>query len=224
MPDLEQTSPGPQGQNPLGHVLLVEDDAAVRASLALLLQLHGYGTAEFASAEEFLTAPAPRRPACALVDVGLPGMSGIALQARMIRDRHAPPVLLMTAHGDEALARTALLQGAVDFLDKPIDETALLAAVSAGLSSDRERRIRNRERDAVTARIGTLTRHEAVLFERITDGRQAREIAEEFGVTVDVLEGQRTRLMEKLAVTRVTDLFRLRFRLGEVLSDRAGAA
>jgi FixJ family two-component response regulator len=208
---------------PLGHVLLVEDDAAVRGSLALLLRLHGYATAEYGSAEQFLeSAPPLERPACVLADIRLPGMSGIALQARMVHDHHAPPVLLMTAQGDETLARAALLQGAVDFLEKPIDEDALLTAVAAGLRSDTEHIARYRERDAVAARLATLTRHEVALFERITNGRQTREIAEEFGLTVEAFEQQRARLMQKLEVARTTDLFRLRFRLGEVLSERAG--
>jgi len=208
---------------PPGLVLLVEDDAAVRASIALLLQLHGYATAEYDSAEQFLAAsPTSQRPACVLADIRLPGMSGIALQARMVRNRHAPPVLLMTAQGSERLARAALLQGAVDFLEKPIDEAALLSAVAAGLRSDIEGSSRERARDAVAARIGTLTRQEALLFEHITDGRQAREIAEELGLTVEVVEQQRMRMMEKLRVERITDLFRLRFQFGEALSDPSG--
>jgi len=215
----EAAAPG----GPPGLVVLVEDDAAVRASIALLLQLHGYATAEYGSAEQFLAAsPAPQRPACVLADIRLPGMSGIALQARMVRNRQAPPVLLMTAQGSERLARAALLQGAVDFLEKPIDETALLGAVAAGLRCDVERCARESARAAVAARIGTLTRHEALLFEHITDGRQTREIAEELGLAVEVLDQQRMRMMEKLQVERITDLFRLRFQLGEVLSDPTG--
>lgn len=199
---------------PKGHVLLVEDDVGVRRSLALLLQLHGYAPREFGSAEQFLTDAAPlEHPACVVADIRLPGMSGIALQARMVRDRGAPPVLLMTAQGSDALARAALLQGAVDFLEKPIQEEALLAAVAAGVAADRERVARNSERDALAARLRSLTRSEVALFEGITNGRQAREMAEELGVTVDALEHQRARLMEKLDVSRVTDLFRLRFRL-----------
>ena len=206
---------------PAGCVLLVEDDPAVRGSLALLLQLHGYSTVEFDSAEAFLAAPPPReRPACALVDIRLPGMSGLALQARMGRDHRGPPVLLMTAQGDEAVARTALLQGAVDFLEKPIEETVLLDAVAQGMRSDAERLARESERDAVLSRLRNLTRREVALFESITDGRQVREIAEQFGVTVDDLTQQRAQLMEKLQAPRVMDLFRLRFKVGELLAGR----
>jgi len=203
-----------------GHVFVVEDDEAVRDSLALLLRLHGYRTTVFASAEDFVQAPACQRPACALVDIRLPGMSGLALQARMMRSDGSLPLLLMTAQGDAAIARTALLQGAIDFLEKPIDETDLLEAVARALRSDCEQLTRDHDRDEVLARVGTLTRHERELFEHITNGRQQREIAEEFGVTVAVLDEQRARLMEKLQVRRMADLFRLRFRVAERAARR----
>ncbi|SPE21576.1 Response regulator receiver protein [Burkholderiales bacterium] len=203
-----------------GSVFLVEDDAAVRRSLSLLLRLHGYGTEEFDSAEQFLATTVHQRPACALVDIRLPGMSGLSLQARMIRQERGFPVLLMTAQGDISIARTALLQGAVDFLEKPIDEKELLEAVSAALRSDTEQLARHREHDALLARIASLTRHEWELFERITNGLSYREIAEDFGLTLEAFELQRARLMEKLDARRLADLFRLRFRVGERASGR----
>jgi FixJ family two-component response regulator len=203
-----------------GSVLLVEDDAAVRSSLALLLRLHGLRTEEFGSAEEFLGATVNERPACALLDIRLPGMSGLALQARIVRENRGLPVLLMTALADAEIARTALLQGAIDFLEKPIDEGELLEAVAVALRCDRDQMARSRERDAVLARVGSLTRRERDLFERITDGRQSREIAEEFGLSLAALEAQRLQMMEKLQVRRVADLLRLRFRIGECVSGQ----
>jgi two-component system response regulator FixJ len=198
-----------------GIVFLIEDDAPVRRSLSLLLELHGFRCAQFESAEDFLAATAHQRPACALVDIRLPGMSGLALQARMIRQERGFPVLLMTAQGDVSIARTALLQGASDFLEKPIDEKELLEAVSAALRIDSDQIARHREHDALLARIGTLTRHEWEVFERITDGSSYRAIAEDFGLTVEVFEEQRLRMMQKLGARRLADLFRLRFRVGE---------
>ena len=206
-----------------GSVLLVEDDVAVRGSLSLLLRLHGLRTEEFGSAEEFLAATVNERPACALLDIRLPGMSGLALQARIVRENRGLPVLLMTALADAEIARTALLQGAIDFLEKPIDEGELLEAVELALRFDRDQLARNRERDALLARVGSLTRRERDLFERITDGRQSREIAEEFGLSLAALEAQRLRMMEKLQVRRVADLFRLRFRIGEYVSGQRAA-
>ncbi len=199
-----------------GSVCLVEDEVAVRQSLALLLQLHGFATSEFASAEDFLAAPLGYRPACALVDIRLPGMSGLALQARMACQLHAPPVVLMTAHGDAAIARSALLQGASDFLEKPIDETELILAVESALRSDAERHAANLESDKLIALVAALTRDERVLFEHITSGRQIREIAEQFGLSVQEMEARRLHVMQKLQVRRLADLFRLRFRVDAV--------
>jgi len=203
-----------------GIVFLVEDDAAVRRSLSLLLDLHGFRCEPFETAEDFLSLSAWQRPACALVDIRLPGMSGLALQARMRHKDRGFPVLLMTAQGDAAIARTALLQGASDFLEKPIDEKELLEAVSEALRTDSELVARHREHDALLARIATLTRHEWELFERITNGSSYREIAEDFGLTLEALEQQRARMMEKLHARRLADLFRLSFRVGEHASGR----
>ena len=201
-----------------GLVFVVEDDVPVRESLTLLLRVHGYRAECFGSAEEFLALDELARPSCALVDIRLPGMSGLALQARIRQGRRGPPVLLMTAQGDAEIARTALLQGAADFLEKPIEEDQLLEAVGAALRSDEEQLGRNREHEALLARMAALTRHERELFERITNGRQSREIAVELGIPLSALEAQQGRLMEKLQARRLADLFRLRFRIGEQLT------
>jgi len=116
-------------------VYLVEDDRAVRESLELLLRLRGFIPKGFASGEEFLEYSALQRPACALLDVRLPGIDGLELQ-RQLRAKHPGlPTIVITAHGDVSTARTALRDGAVDFLEKPIDEGDLLEAVNAALTS-----------------------------------------------------------------------------------------
>jgi two-component system, LuxR family, response regulator FixJ len=202
-----------------GTVYLVDDEAAVRRSLSLLLRLHGYATRQFGSAEEFLAAATEGRPACALVDVFLPGVSGLELHAQLARRGRTLPVLLMTARGDAALARTALLQGASDFLEKPIDETELCAAIEAAVRADAQGVASDRERERQLALLGALSARERALFDGITSGKQAREIAARLGVTPAEYESGRGRLMEKLQVRRLTELFRLRFRLDG--ADRA---
>jgi FixJ family two-component response regulator len=206
--------------NSRGSVFLVEDELAVRRSLALLLQLHGYTTLEFVSAEDFLAAAPRERPACALVDIRLPGMSGLALQERMVREGWAAPVLLMTAQGDAATARTALLQGASDFLEKPIDEYDLFAALETALRRDTEHLASTHADETLVAQIAGLSRREKELFESLTAGRQLREIAEQFGCSIAQVEALRAVLMEKLQVRRLTDLFRLRFRVDACLAAR----
>jgi RNA polymerase sigma factor (sigma-70 family) len=124
-------------------------------------------------------------------------------------------MVVMTAHGDVATARAALRGGAVDFLEKPIDESELLAAVSTALQSDQRRVQQARERDSMLARLQRLTERELEVFERVTNGMHNREIAEEFGISQRTVEVHRARLMEKLQARRVADLFRLRFELDD---------
>jgi RNA polymerase sigma factor (sigma-70 family) len=194
-------------------VYVVEDDPSVRDSLSLLLQLRGFATAAFDSAEAFLQSDAFERPACVLADVRLPGMSGLELQRRLAEQHAAMPFVVMTAHGDVATARTALRDGAVDFLEKPIDEQDLMEAITAALRSDHEQVEKARLREAVLGRMQRLTERELEVFERVTNGYHNREIAEEFGISQRTVEVHRARLMEKLQARRVADLFRIRFEL-----------
>ncbi|MCS7100588.1 MAG: response regulator [Burkholderiaceae bacterium] len=204
-----------------GVVYVVEDDRAVRESLELLLRLKGYMPRGFASAEEFLACSTLQRPACALLDVRLPGIDGLRLQ-RELRARHAGlPTIVITAHGDVSTARTALREGAVDFLEKPIDEGDLLEAVSTALASDQRLLQEARDREEIEARLQRLTAREREVFERITDGQHNREIAEEFGISPRTVEVHRARIMEKLRARRVADLFRLRFALERTTSGES---
>jgi RNA polymerase sigma factor (sigma-70 family) len=194
-------------------IYVVEDDPSVRDSLSLLLQLRGFSTAVFDSAEAFLDADAFERPACVLADVRLPGMSGLELQRKLADQHAAMPFVVMTAHGDVATARTALRDGAVDFLEKPIDEQDLMDAITVALRSDQAQVERARSRETVLARMQRLTERELEVFERVTNGYHNREIAEEFGISQRTVEVHRARLMEKLQARRVADLFRIRFEL-----------
>ena len=194
-------------------IYVVEDDPSVRDSLSLLLQLRGFSTAVFDSAEAFLDADAFERPACVLADVRLPGMSGLELQRKLADQHAAMPFVVMTAHGDGATARTALRDGAVDFLEKPIDEQDLMDAITVALRSEQAQVERARSRETVLARMQRLTERELEVFERVTNGYHNREIAEEFGISQRTVEVHRARVMEKLQARRVADLFRLRFEL-----------
>ncbi len=197
-----------------GQVYIVEDDEAVRDSLALLLGLRGFGTDCFASAEQFLAAaPSLLRPGCALVDVRLPGMTGLELQALLRSVGKATPVIVMTAHGDVATARAALLAGAVDFLQKPVDEGELVQAITTALRSDLEQAESSRSREQTLAQMSQLTEREREVFGRITDGLSNREIAEQLLLSQKTVESYRWALMQKLHARRVADLFRLRLQL-----------
>lgn len=192
-------------------VYVVEDDPSVRDSLSLLLQLRGFSTATFDSAEAFLEGDALERPACVLADVRLPGISGLELQRKLASQHSALPFVVMTAHGDVATARAALRDGAVDFLEKPIDEQDLIEAIEVALRSDHAQVEKARSRESVLSRMQRLTERELEVFDRVTSGYHNREIAEEFGISQRTVEVHRARVMEKLHARRVADLFRLRF-------------
>lgn len=205
-------------------VYVVEDDPSVRDSLSLLLQLRGFSTATFDSAEAFLEGDALERPACVLADVRLPGMSGLELQRRLANQHSALPFVVMTAHGDVATARAALRDGAVDFLEKPIDEQDLIEAITVALRSDHAQVEKARSRETVLSRMQRLTERELEVFDRVTSGYHNREIAEEFGISQRTVEVHRARVMEKLQARRVADLFRLRFELDGSVAPAAEKA
>jgi RNA polymerase sigma factor (sigma-70 family) len=202
-------------------VYVVDDDPGVRDSLQLLLRVRGFVPVAFATAEDFLTVESLNRPACALVDVRLPGIDGLELQRRLRDTQPGLPVVVITGHGDVTTARTALREGAVDFLEKPIDEHELLEAVTIALESDQREVQKQRDRAESAARMQRLTPRELEVFERITNGQHNREIAEEFGISPRTVEVHRARIMEKLQARRVADLFRLRFELDQGEEVRA---
>jgi len=198
---------------PAATVYVVEDDAAVRSSLELLLRVRGYLAEGYACAEDFLEQAALRRPACLIADVRLPGIDGLELARRLKSHAVAIPVIIVTAHGDVSTARAALREGAVDFLEKPVDEAELFDAVEQALASDQRRFSLEQERHLHFQRLQRLTAREREVFDRITEGRHNREIADEFGISPRTVEVHRARIMEKLDAHRVSDLFRLRIEL-----------
>jgi FixJ family two-component response regulator len=190
-------------------VYIVDDDAAVRDSLALLLGLRGFRTACFASAESFLASYRPGEMGCLLLDVRMPGMSGLELQAKLLAQGDPLPVIVITAHGDIAMARAALKAGAEDFLEKPIDEDALLQALHAALDRDSRRAQQATESAGFTERVRGLTLRERQVMELVAEGRANREIAQSLGISLRTVEVHRARMIDKLGVRSVPELVRL---------------
>ncbi|HVE51673.1 MAG TPA: response regulator [Casimicrobiaceae bacterium] len=191
-------------------VAIVDDDPGVRDSLTVLLGASGYQTREYASAEAFLREPVDGTRSCAIVDLRLPGIDGLELQAEMGRRGLSLPVILVTAHGDVASARQALRTGAVDFLEKPIDNDALLTAVRGAIEG-RDRAQLERAADArATLLLGSLTQREREVYDRIVRGMHNREIAVDLGISPRTVEVHRARVMAKLKARRLADLLRLR--------------
>lgn len=190
-------------------VFIVDDDEAVRDSIALLLSLNGFVTRVFDSAEQFLATYRPEWTGCLVLDIRMQGMDGLELQRRLNAANALLPIIVITAHGDVAVAREALKAGAVDFLEKPVDDQLLIANVSAALDRNaRERGAANRnaEREQKMAR---LTVREREVMQGVAAGKHAREIAAELEISPRTVEVYKARMMEKLQVRNVPELIRL---------------
>ena len=185
-------------------IFIVDDDASVRDSLALMLGLTGHRTALFADAEALLKAWRPEWAGCVVADLRLPGMSGVELQAELQRRGSRLPFIIITAHGDVAHARAAFQANAVDFLEKPFDHGQLREAVQRAFSLE-ERRL---AQTAEAERLATLTAREREVLDQAAKGLPAKEIAAALGISPRTVEVHKTRIMEKLGVRNIAELVR----------------
>jgi len=187
-------------------VFIVDDDAAVRDSLSLLLSLHGHPTAVFASAEAFLGVLQPGWRGCVVADIRMPGMSGLAMQQALARQGSVLPVIIITAHGDIAAAREAFKAAAVDFFEKPFDEDLLLQAIHralTGLDSAEPRP------GTAATRPGALSARERQVQDLVVAGADNAAIGAQLGISPRTVEVHKSRLMAKLGVRNLAELIRL---------------
>jgi RNA polymerase sigma factor (sigma-70 family) len=190
-------------------IYIIDDDDAVRDSLALLLRLHGFDTTGFADAESFLSDLTAEWSGIVLADLRMPGMSGLELQTELQARGIELPVIIITAHGEASAARTSFKSGAVDFLEKPIDRNQLLTAVRDGVKLETERVRHARETAEVSQQLARLTPREREILDRVVAGKHNREIAAEFDISVRTVEVHKARVMAKMGVERVADLVRV---------------
>jgi RNA polymerase sigma factor (sigma-70 family) len=195
-------------------VAVVDDDDAVRDSLALLLRMHGCLTREFASGEALLAWAGAEPVDCVLLDLKLGGMSGLDVQAALAERGLAWPIVMLTAHGDVATTRTALKGGAFDFIEKPFDDAVLLRTIRAATETSAVRRAQT-EREARFARdLERLTARERQVLEHVLASRHNREIAALLAISPRTVEVYKARIMDKLRVDRLPDLIRLALEMG----------
>ncbi len=189
-------------------VFIVDDDAGVRDSVALMLGLVGYRTAVFASAEAFLSAYRDDWAGCVIADLRLPGKSGIELQSELRARGSTLPIVIISAHGDVPTARAAFQAQAVDFLEKPFDDAQLRAAIDTAFAIE-QRRIEHADdlRDDAE-RLTKLTAREREVMDQAATGLHAKEIASNLGISPRTVEVHKTRLMAKLGVRNVAELVR----------------
>jgi len=189
-------------------VFVVDDDAAIRDALSLLISLHGLRAQIFASAESFLDTCRSEWRGCVLVDLQMPGMSGLDLQAEL-KARGIPlPVIVLTAHGDVATARAALKNGAVAFLEKPVDDAVLIDVLRNAIQLDAERSAAAQARAAAAERLARLTSRERDVLRLLAQGNQLREIAERLEISPRTVEVYKARMMEKLGCRTLADVVR----------------
>jgi RNA polymerase sigma factor (sigma-70 family) len=193
-------------------VYIVDDDASIRDSLALMLGLAGYATQLFADAESFLVAFDAGWSGCVLADLRLPGLSGVELQARVRERGSAIPFVIITAHGDVPAARAAFRGQALDFIEKPFEDAQLRSALETAFALETARLDSAELRSDDAARLARLTPREREVLEHAVSGLHAKEIAAALGISPRTVEVHKTRIMEKLEVRNIAELVRLRFR------------
>jgi RNA polymerase sigma factor (sigma-70 family) len=190
-------------------ITIVDDDEAVRDSLALLLNFRGYRTRAFESAEECLAAWRADWRGCLLLDLRMSGMDGLALQQALIQRGSLLPVVFLTGHGDLAHARAALKSGAVDFLEKPYEEADLLKAVNEAMERDTRESAAQSYVAEIAARIERLSDRERQVMLLVVAGKANRDIAEELGISPRTVEVFKARMMEKMQARSVPELVRM---------------
>jgi FixJ family two-component response regulator len=195
-------------------VFVIDDDASMLRSLATLLRSVGLEARVFASAPEFLRAQRPDAPGCLVLDVRLPGMSGLAFQQELAKAGIALPVIFITGHGDVPMSVRAMKAGAVEFLTKPFDDQLLLDAIHGAIERDRERRRTAAQLAELQARYRTLTERERQVFKLVIAGRLNKQIADDLSLSVVTVKVHRAQVMRKMLAKSVVDLVRMADQLG----------
>jgi RNA polymerase sigma factor (sigma-70 family) len=194
-------------------VFLVDDDEAVRDSLGLLMKSVALTSRSYASANDFLAEYDPDCPGCLILDIRMPGMSGMELQQKLIDMRAILPIIFITGHGDIPMAVEAMQRGAVDFIPKPFRDNELLDRINQALEDDRKNRDSLVEREEVEKRIEKLTPREKQVLELVVQGKANKVIAGDLEVSQRTVEIHRARVMEKMQVRSLAQLVRIVMRI-----------
>jgi two-component system CheB/CheR fusion protein len=194
---------------PLATVFVVDDDRSLRDALQELLQEHGHRAEAYASGEAFLAADRPDGEGCLVVDAVMPGMGGIALLDQLKAKNHGLPAIMITGHGDVAMAIQAMKAGAADFLEKPIRPDELLASIERALERAQDSLKLSAWRQTAADRIARLTPRERNVMDLVVQGRPNKIIAHDLGISQRTVENHRAEVMKRTGVTSVPDLIRL---------------
>jgi len=199
---------------------VVEDDESIRTLWRWLMESNGIAVRTFNSAAEFIADYRIGAPGCLVLDLRLPGMSGLKLQEHLKRNSIDIPIVFVTAHGDVRTAVRAIKEGAVDFIEKPFSYRQAVSIVEKAFQRDAANRERRAQHARVAGRIALLTERERAVLQRVIEGKQNKVIAEELAISVKTVEVHRSKLMEKMGADSVAELVQLT--LGFSLMDEAG--
>ncbi|MHC4432430.1 MAG: response regulator transcription factor [Planctomycetota bacterium] len=202
-------------------VFIVDDDQAMRDGISLLVKSVGLRAKSFADAQDFLDYYSDSEPGCLVLDVRMPGMSGIELHEELIRCQIMLPVIFLTGHGDIPMGVRAMKAGAVDFIEKPPCDQALLDAIQRAVTEDQERRLHLRERDIIHGRLSRLTTRERQVMEYLVEGMSDKQIAGELGISVRGAAFHRAHILEKMEAGSLVELAQVISRLDGATKGRA---
>ena len=194
---------------PVPTVFVVDDEASVLKAVGRLLRAAGLNVVTFSSARDFLQHHDPDAPGCLVLDVSMPGLSGLELQRTLSALHCERPIIFLTGHGDIPMTVQAMKQGAIDFLTKPVDEGILLEAVRSAIEKDHAVRLKRAELAELGRRLAALTPREREVLDHVVSGRLNKQIAADLGTVEKTIKVHRAHIMEKLKVRSVAELVRL---------------
>ena len=197
-------------------VFIIDDQKAVRHALGEMLSVFGFTVATFASADDFLAASPGLRFGCVVADVRMPGTDGIALVRELARRKVALPVVLISGHADVPMAVAGIKAGAEDFIEKPIDDVQLVAAINRGLAGLLERQTQQRSEETLSVQFARLTPRQVEIFDLVAAGYTSQAIAGRLKISTRTVESYRAEIMEKMRAESVAVLVRQAIRLGRV--------
>lgn len=189
-------------------VFVVDDEVEVRESLRWLIESIDLNVETFASAEEFLSSYNPDRPGCAVIDMRMPEVSGLELQKKLKAKGIALPLIFITGFGSVPIAVEALKMGAIDFMEKPFSDQALLDKIHHALEIDRQTRLKKSRNENVSARVKDLTSREKEIMDLVVQGKATKRIAVQLGISPKTVEAHRARVMQKMKADSIADLVR----------------
>lgn len=196
-------------------VFIVDDDEPVRDSIGLLLDTVGITHECYGSAQDFLKDYDHTRTGCLVLDIRMPGMSGLELQDQLIAENSPVPIIFITGHGDIPMAVEAMRKGAVDFIRKPFRDQELLDRIQEALSTDADNRRTSADLDGIRARVGTLTPREHEVFERVAEGQANKVVAIDLSISERTVEIHRSQVMQKTKARSLADLVRMKILLDQ---------